>query len=486
MRTLIRGISDLYTFQERKTHLHDVDILIEGNRIAAVGIGLPADGVERVIDGAGKLALPGLINTHHHFYQNVTRNVPVMQKGDLLRWLLLSYGIWADLDEEDVYAAARLSAAELLLTGVTTSMDFMYFFPKGRANLMDTEFRAVGEMGLRFHGFRGCMPVMEGDLPIKVAMLGIDPKELVENRDTIMTACSNTFSKFHDTTYGAMTRVGVGPTTVPFDMPGLLGDLTELAAKHGGLLHTHLHPRPDEREKCLALHGTTPHRYLEEIGWFSPRVSLAHVTQHDQEEIAVLARNGVSVTHSPSCHMRLGYPVAPVPECMQAGVNVGLGVDGGSSNDSGDMLAELRTAMYVHRIRGAHDNFGQKEWFGPEDVFTMATNNGAKLLGRDDIGRIEVGKMADIILIDMNRVAYASAMADPLGALVYCGFEHRVDTSIVNGRVVVEAGRLTTACEDDIVREANRTTSKLLDAAYKRTGIDYRCHADHTLAAKFG
>jgi len=461
-----------------------VDILIEGNRIAAIGVGLPLDGTERVIDGTGKLALPGLINTHHHFYQNITRNVPVMQKGDLLRWLLFSYGIWADLDEEDVYAAARLSAAELLLTGVTTSMDFMYFFPKGRTNLMDAEFKAVGEIGLRFHGFRGCMPVMEGDIPSKIALLGIDPKELVESRDTIMTACSDTFSKFHDSTYGSMTRVGLGPTTVPFDMPDLLNDLNELATKQDGLIHLHLHPRPDERKKCLALHGTTPHRYLEEIGWLSPRVSLAHVTQHTLEDITILAKNGVSITHSPSCHMRLGYPVAPIPECIQAGVNVGLGVDGGSSNDSGDMLAELRAAMYVHRIQGTHENYSQEDWLGPEDVFTLATNNGAKLLARDDIGRIEVGRMADVVLVNMNQIAYASAMADPLGALVYCGFDHRVDTSIVNGKVVVDAGRLTTAREDDIVRESNRVTSKLLDAAHKRTGIDYRCHADQTLNAK--
>ena len=187
----------------------------------------------------------------------------------------------------------------------------------------------------------------------------------------------------------------------------------------------------------------------------------------------MIAENGVSVTHSPSCHMRLGYPVAPIPACVEAGVNVTIGVDGGSSNDSGDMLAELRNTLYVHRIQGVHQNFGPEKWFGPEEVFEMATNNGAKLLQRDDIGSIEVGKMADVILIDMNQIAYGSAMSDPLGALVYCGCNHRVDTSIVNGRIVVEGGVLTSACESDIVQEANRITRKSLKKVKKRTGIDY-------------
>lgn len=474
MKTIIKNISDLYTFDPQRRHLQGVDLCIEGTQIAEIGPGLSEEGADRVLDGAGKLALPGLINTHHHFYQNVTRNVPIMQKGGLLRWLLFSYGAWSGIEEEDVYAAARLSAAELLLTGVTTSMDFMYFFPRGRQNLMDPEFQAVSELGLRFHGFRGCMPAMEGDLPVKLKkLLGIDAGELTEDPDTILTACADTFSKYHDRSRGAMTRVGAGPTTVPFDMPELLRDLQRMAEEQDGLLHTHLHPRPDETALCQARFGTTPHRLLEDLGWFGPRLSLAHITRHTAEEIGILARNGVSVTHSPSCHMRLGYPVAPVPECVRAGVNVTIGVDGGSSNDSGDMLAELRNTLYVHRIQGVHQDFGPEEWFGPEDVFQMATGNAAKLLRRDDIGSIETGKMGDIILIDMEQIAYGSAMSDPLGALLYCGCNHRIDTAVVNGRIVVENGNLISASERDIVREANRVTKKLLEGARRRTGIDY-------------
>ena len=306
---------------------------------------------------------------------------------------------------------------------------------------MDQEFQALKELGMRFHGYRGCMPVMEGNLPDEIQrVLGLDTTLLVENTDKILQVCEETFYKYHDNKEFAMSRVGVGPTTTVFEMKEFMQDLKELANKYGGLCHTHLHPRPDELEKCQMLYECTPHEWLEEIGWFDSATSIAHATEHTEEDIKILARTGVSVTHSPSCHMRLGYPVAPIPQMVKAGITVGIGVDGGSSNDSGDMLAELRNTMYVHRIRNVHKNVSFQDWFSPEDVFLMATNGGAKLLNREDIGSLEVGKAADIILINMNQVAYASAMSDPLGALVYCGCNHIVDTSIINGKIVVKMG----------------------------------------------
>ncbi|ATW24605.1 amidohydrolase family protein [Candidatus Formimonas warabiya] len=471
---LIKNADHIYPFDAKKTYLHNTDIYIENNRIAAIGKNLLLNQSDKVIDGAGKLALPGLINTHHHFYQNVTRNVPITQKGGLLRWLLFSYGAWADIDEEAVYAAARLSAAELLLTGCTTTMDFMYFFPYGRKNLMDQEFRALKELGMRFHGYRGCMPVMEGNLPEAIKqVLGMDHTALLEDREEILQACAETFKKHHDAGEFAMSRVGVGPTTTVFEMKPLMQDLKILANKYGGLCHTHLHPRPDEYEKCHRLYHCTPHEWLEYIGWFDSATSIAHATQHRQSDIRILARTGVAVTHSPSCHMRLGYPMAPIPAMVKAGVTIGIGVDGGASNDSGDMFAELRNTMYVHRIKNMHDNIDFQDWFGPQDVFSMATNGGAKVLKRDDIGSLEVGKGADIILVDMNQIAYGGALADPLGALVYCGYNHLVHTSIINGRVVVENSRLITGDEQHIISDANRVAKRILDHVKKRTGIDY-------------
>lgn len=474
MKVLIKNVSDIYTMDPERTHHYNADILIDGSRIQNIGVNLSDDGVEKIIDGRQKLAIPGLVNVHHHFYQNITRNIPIMQRGNLLQWLLYSYGAWAELEEEDVYAAARLAAGELLLTGVTTSMDFMYFFPHKRHNLMDVEFQAAREMKLRFHGYRGCMPVMEGELPSQIQhLLHLDPHTMLETPEEILTACSDTSAKFHDSSEGAMQRVGYGPTTVPFAMPEFMRDLLELAKRNDALLHTHFHPRPDEAAYCAKLYHMTPHAYMERTGWLSPRLSVAHISRHSRQQLELLAHYGVNATHSPSCHMRLGYPVAPLIEAIQSGVNVGIGVDGGASNDSGDMLAELRTALYVHRIQGAHDGYPPESWMGPEDVFALATNNGARLLQRNDIGSLEVGKMADIVLVNMNQIGYASAMSDPLGALLFCGNNHRVDTTIVNGEVVVSDGKLLCASEDKIVSEANRITEKIMKSVHARTGIDF-------------
>lgn len=396
-RLLIKNIRYLYCMDEEDTFLENADIYIEGNVIKKIGtkLDVPADGV-KVIDGTGKLALPGFINTHHHFYQNITRNIPIMQKGNLLGWLLYSYGAWENMEEEDVKAAARLATAELLMTGCTTSMDFMYFFPHGKHDLMDAEFEAVKELGLRFHGFRGCMPVMEGNLPAEMKeRLGIDAGSLVESYDDILDSCDRTFQKYHDDSRFSMSRVGVGPTTVVFENPEFMKELKKMADNRGGLCHTHLHPRPDEIKKCGELYNCRPHQWLEKIGWIDKNVSFAHISRHNAEELDIVARNGASVTQSPSCHMRLGYPIAPALEARDRGIPVSIGVDGGASNDSGDMLGELRTMLYVHRIDGGHPGYGPERWINAKEVFEMATVNGAKCLNRDDIGMLKEGMAAD-------------------------------------------------------------------------------------------
>lgn len=470
---LINNIGYLYTLTN-SCPLLDVDIYIEENIITEIGKNLNYS-ADRIIDGRGKIALPGLINTHHHFFQNVTRNIPIMQKGGLLRWLLFSYGLWNGLDERSIYAAARVSIAELLLTGCTTSMDFMYFFPNNQPLLMDIVFEAASELGIRFHGFRGAMPIMEGNLREQIfKYLGFDASLMVESQKTILDTCDHTFRKYHDTNFGSMQRVGTGFTSIPYGMPDLMNELKALSDANSGLLHTHLHPRPDEINTCMSLYGISPHQWLEKIGWLDNTLSLAHCTRHKKNEIDILSRNNVNVTHSPSCHLRLGYPVAPIPEMQKVGINVSLGVDGGSSNDSGDMLAELRTTMYVHRIEGIHEDYSYQNWMTPIDVFKMATVNGAKTLLRDDIGQIDVGKCADIILYNLDQISYGGAVADPLGALVYCGSNHMVDVSIVNGKVVVYNKEIQFANEEEIINEANLAMNNLLSLVYKKTGINYQ------------
>lgn len=473
-KLLIKNIDYIYCMDEEDRIFQNADIYIKANQIEKLGKALCCEEGTRIIDGRGKIAFPGFVNAHHHFYQNITRNVPIMQKGYLLDWLMYSYAAWEFIGEEEIRAAARLSAAELLLTGVTTSMDFMYFFPCGQHRLMDTEFEAVAELGLRFHGFRGCMPVMEGALPKKLYAMDIDSENLIEKESDILDDCARMFDKYHDNSEYAMTRVGVGPTTIVLENPEFMMALKKMADEKGGLLHTHLHPRPDEMEKCAKLYGCTPNEWLQRIGWLDRNVSVAHISRHTEADLKILAECRTSATQSPSCHMRLGYPVAPAPEAVKAGVNVALGVDGGASNDSGDMLGELRGMLYVHRIQGAHKEYEPKDWFNAKDVFGMATANGAKLLNRNDIGELAPKKAADIVLFPIRTIAYAGGMADPRGALLYCGNQHIADTTIVNGKVVVEEGRLVNADENEIIQDADRAAAHILDKVQEKTGIDYR------------
>jgi 8-oxoguanine deaminase len=464
MSILIKNALAIYTFDDSLTEFDGGYLRVEGNRISALGPGSPdSPEADVVIDGTDKVVLPGLVNVHHHFYQNLTRNVSLAQRSGLLPWLLSMYRIWASIDEEAVYYASLVAIGELLLTGATTTTDFMYLFPDGKGRLLDAEFRAAKELGIRFHGYRGSMPVMEGTLARELEQAySFDASRLVETEDQILGACEEAFHRHHDPEPFAMARVGVGPTTVAYEKPPLMRALKEMAVRHGGLCQTHLHPRPDEIEKCGTLHGRTPLEFLEEIGWLDERTAIAHATRHRAADLDILARNRCGVTHSPSCHMRLGYPVAPVPEMIARGIPVGIGVDGGASNDSGDLLGELRTTMLVHRIEGVHPGLRPEAWFGPREVFGMATRNGARLLNRTDIGSLEVGKAADLILVDLSGIPYAGALSDPIGALVYCGCSHVVHTSIINGEVVVREGRLTRGFGEGIAQKANDIAARLL------------------------
>lgn len=464
MSILIKNAYHVYTFDESLREFENGYIYVEGNIISNIGSGTPDHlQADEVIDASGKVVLPGLINVHHHFFQQLTRNVPAVQKCSSLNWINYLYKIWSGIDEEVVYYASLVAIGELLLTGCTTTCDFLFLFPGKHRKLLDYEFQAATELGIRFHGFRGCASILRETIPQeKPECLSALPEQFIESEDEILLSCEGMFNRYHDSREYAMSRVGVGPTRIIYNRPSFMRELKELAAIHRGLCQTHIHPRPDEEERCKELHHCTTLEFLENIGWLDGFTSIVHTTRHTSKDIMVLARNKAAVVHCPSSNMRLGYPVAPILEMISKGVVAGIGVDGGSSNDTSDMLGELRTTMLVHRIKGLYKNFRIEDSLCPRDVFCMAIKNGARILNRNDIGSLEVNKAADIILIDITKIPYAGGLHDPLGALIYCGCNHIVDTSIINGKFVVKNSKLTQASEESIALKANEIATQLV------------------------
>lgn len=421
---------------DRRTELRNVSIRVDGPAIAEIG---RIKG--RGIDCRGKLVLPGFVNTHHHLFQVLTRNIPTVQEAPLFKWLTTLYGIWARLDEKMEHAAASAGIAELLQSGCTTTSDHHYLFPPGQTKLIDAEIRAAKELGIRFHPTRGSMSLgrSKGGLP---------PDEICEDEEAIVADCRRVIEKYDDPKRFSMCRVGVAPCA-PFNVtPELMRRMTEF----GVPMHTHLAETLDEERDCLQRLKMTPIEFLASVGWTGPRVWLAHMVHARSAEIEWVARQGIGVAHCPTSNWRLGSGRAPVAEMLRAGVAVGLGVDGSASNDAGHMLDEARHAMLASRAG--------EGWLTARQSLWMATRGGAKVLGRDDVGSIEVGKAADLVVLDLEGVATAGAMADPVAAAMFC--KPRVDTVIVNGRVVVENGELQSGDERTIARRANRAADSMI------------------------
>jgi cytosine/adenosine deaminase-related metal-dependent hydrolase len=473
---LIRHAAVVYPCVARnETPIVDGWLRIEGRRIGALGAEPCPDPVADVeVDGRGKLLIPGLVNVHHHFWQSLTRAVPLGRSERSIGWLRAMYPLWQELDADAMSAGARLAAAELLLTGATTSVDFAYLYPGGRDDLVDVDVAEAHALGLRLHVVRGCTPVLEADIAAALADVpGIDAIRLTESRAEIVAACERAFGRHHDPSRLAMCRVAVGPTAIPFDDAELLTALIRISAAAGGGRHAHLQPRPDEVHRCEMLHGCRPTEYLRRVGWLGPGSWLAHGTMHAEDDIRVLAQTGTGVAHCMSQNMRLGYPAGPIPAMLAAGVSVGIGVDGAASNDGGSMVAELRLVHLVHRLAGVQPGYSPERWLTPHDVLWMATRHGADILGRDDIGRLAPGCAADAVLVDLRQVGYAGGLHDPLGTLVMAGDCTVVDTTIVNGVIVVRDGRLTRASQARIVDDANRTSAAMVRRAAARTGMTF-------------
>jgi cytosine/adenosine deaminase-related metal-dependent hydrolase len=422
---LIRNALAIATMDDARTELAGSDVLIRGGTVAAVGRGLTTTG--EVLEATGCVVTPGLVNTHHHLYQTLTRAVPGGQNALLFGWLRTLYPIWARFGPEEMRVSAAVGLAELALTGCSLTSDHLYLFPNG-ARLDDT-IEAAAEVGLRFHPTRGAMSIGE-------SAGGLPPDSLVEREDAILHDMERVVAAFHDPSAGAMVRVGLAPCS-PFSVSReLMRDAALLARDKGVMLHTHLAENDEDVAYSLATFGCRPGQYAEDLGWTGPDVWHAHCVKLDADETRLFARSGTGVAHCPCSNCRLGSGIAPVRAMRDAGVKVGLGVDGSASNDAGSLVAEARQAMLLQRVASGADAMSARE------ALEIATRGGADVLGRPDCGRIAPGKRADIAVWDLSGVEAAGAW-DPVAALLLCG-PPRVRDLFVEGRRVVEGGRLAT------------------------------------------
>jgi cytosine/adenosine deaminase-related metal-dependent hydrolase len=438
---LVKHADVLLTMDESRRCLNDGGIFIRDNIIEQVGPATELPGAaDQVIDAHGMIILPGLVNTHHHLYQTLTRALPAAQDATLFQWLKTLYPIWARLTPEAIYTSALVGLAELILSGCTTAADHLYVFPNGCS--IDDEIRAAREIGIRFHASRGSMSLGE-------SKGGLPPDYMVENEEFILKETRRAIESHHDSRPYAMLRVAVAPCS-PFSVtPDLMREAAALARSCGTRLHTHLAETLDEERFCLRKFGRRPVEYAESLGWVGADVWYAHGVHLNQAEIDLMARTRTGVCHCPSSNMRLASGIAPVRACLDAGVSVGLGVDGSASNDSSHMLAEARMALLLQRVSGNPAALSARE------ALWMATAGGARVLGRDDIGQLAPGKAADLIGLRLLRTDFAGALHDPVAALVFCT-PQRVDLSIINGRVVVEHGNLLTLDLGPVIERHNR------------------------------
>ncbi|MBK8481949.1 MAG: 8-oxoguanine deaminase [Proteobacteria bacterium] len=450
-RLLLRNIYHLVVGDVADTRLRDVDVLIDGPRIVDVGNNLPRGEAES-IDCSTKLVLPGLVNAHHHMHQSLQRALPAVQNAGLFAWLTGLYPIWQHLTPEIVRVGTQLACAELLQTGCTTTSDHHYLFPPAfDADLVAVQFDAARELGMRFCASRGSMSVGQ-------SKGGLPPDAVVQDEETILRS-SERAAALHDPSPLSMRRVALAPCA-PFSVsPQLLTRSAELARRHGLRLHTHLAETVDEERYCRERFGCRPLALMERCGWLGEDVWFAHAVHLDDAELALLARTRTGVVHCASSNMRLGSGICRVPELLAQGVRVGLGVDGSASNDSSDMVGELRNCLLLHRVCG-----GAGAITVPQ-VLALATRGGASLLGWETIGRLAADWAADLAIFEMDRLDYAGALSDPLGALMLCGSSHQAHTTIVNGKVVVRAGQLVTIDEVELRRKAQRLARQMLERA---------------------
>jgi cytosine/adenosine deaminase-related metal-dependent hydrolase len=425
---LIQHATLLATMDDADTRWENGGLYAVDNRIEQVG---PSDQLpqtaDEIIDARDMLILPGMVNTHHHFYQTLTRNLPAAQDANLFTWLKTLYPIWANLTPEAVAISTKIAIAELMLSGCTTSSDHTYIWPNGAR--LDDQIQAAREMGFRFHAARGSMSVGESNG-------GLPPDRVVEDEAAILRDSRRLIEEYHDAGRYAMLRIVLAPCS-PFSVsPDLMRESIALARSYGVHSHTHLAETLDEDSYCRATFGRTPVELAEDLGWVGPDVWHAHVVHPSADEVTRLGRTHTGAAHCPTSNMRLASGFAPLRALQRAGARVGLGVDGSASNDGSHMLAEARQALLLHRVLGDPAGLTALE------ALRLATRGGAAVLGRDDIGQLAPGMAADLIGYRLDTLGLAGgAVHDPLAALVFCQ-PPNVDLSVINGRVRVRDGRL--------------------------------------------
>ena len=460
MTTLLaKNAQILVTMDDHRHEIHDGGLFIKDGFIKQVGKSdqMPST-ADQILDLKGHILLPGLVNTHHHFYQTLTRVVPEAQDANLFHWLKTLYPIWARMKPEDIKISTRTALAELALSGCTTASDHLYLFPNG--SRLDDEIEAAMEMGLRLHASRGSMSLGE-------SKGGLPPDSVVEDEDQILKDSLRLIEAYHDSGPGSYIQIVLAPCS-PFSVSGdLMRESAVLAREHGVQLHTHLAETEDEVDFTIKKFGKRPVAYMEEVDWIGSDVWFAHSVYLDEEEIQVYAEHGCGVAHCPSSNMRLASGAAPILDLVGAGVDVGIGVDGSASNDGSHLLEEARQAMLLSRLRAGMHGASRSDGtdtpiMSARQTLELATRGGAAVLGREDIGSLAPGKAGDFIAINLERIDYAGALHDPVAALVFCA-PVKVDYNIVGGKIIVQEGQLTTADLPVLIEKHNQAAKRLLN-----------------------
>ena len=456
---LVRNIHTLVTMDDHRREIAHGGLFIRDGFIEQVGSSeeLPTH-ADEVLDLSGHLVLPGLVNTHHHFYQTLTRVIPAAQDANLFNWLKTLYPIWARMNSDHIWVSTKTALTELALSGCTTASDHLYLFPNG--SKLDDEILAAHEVGLRLHASRGSMSLGE-------SAGGLPPDSVVESEAFILKESQRLIEQYHNPNPGSFTQVVLAPCS-PFSVTGeLMKQSAALAREYGVHLHTHLAETEDEESFCLQKFGYRPVGYMEAVDWVGEDVWFAHAVYVNQAEVQKFAHTGCGVAHCPTSNMRLASGIAPIKEYLAAGVKVGLGVDGSASNDGSHLLEEVRQAMLVARVREGLTGFSlsndpNRKLMTAREALWLGTRGGAAVLGRSDIGSLEPGKCADFFAVDLNRLDYAGALHDPVAALVFCS-PIKADYTVVGGKYVVKAGHMATLDVRKQVEEHNRLARSLFD-----------------------